>query len=114
MLQQLFESKKASILHEWFNATVNQYPPKTAKFLQNETDQFANPMGRIYQNELNHILEGIINQKDVSSLSINLENIIKIKAVQEFSPSESLSFLFSLRNILITEIINNQNNQKQR
>ena len=113
MLQQLFKSKKTSILHEWFKTTNNQYPSKTAQFMQNEKDQFANPVGHIYQNELKHILEGIINQKDISSLSSNLENIIKIKAIQEFPPAESLSFLFSLKNILITEIINQQIEQKE-
>jgi len=66
-------------------------------FLKEEENRFANPVGFTINNEMEKILDAFITGVPVSELESNLENIIKVKAVQEFSPSEALSFVFSLK-----------------
>lgn len=39
-------TKKKEILKSWFQATVNSYPADTARFLQGQSDPFANPVGK--------------------------------------------------------------------
>jgi hypothetical protein len=77
--------------------------------LQREKNQFANPVRNTIVTSIEKIFEAIINKVDLDINYPGLEEIIKLRAVQDFSPSESLSFLFYLKNIIRKEL--EKNNQ---
>jgi hypothetical protein len=100
MLINLLEQRKTAILKKWFALAIETYPSDTAKFLKSQKDPFANPVGRtIYQGLealLNELLKGIDYEKLVSSL----DPIIRIRAIQNFSPSQAIGFIFFLKNVI--------------
>ena len=105
MLQNFLKQNRESILQKWYHQTVSTYEPEMVRFLKKEKNQFSNPVRNIIHTSLETILDGLLNGLGVEEYH-GLEELIKIRAVQDFSPSEALSFLFDLKKIIRTELIN--------
>ena len=80
---------------------TGELPPDSRRFLKKQKDQFANPVGHTFSTELENLLQEIIAPSDAECLRASLDRIIRIRAVQEFAPSQGLSFLFLLKPIVL-------------
>ena len=105
MLQNFLKQNRKSILQKWFNQTISTYEPEMVRYLKKEKDQFSNPVRNTILTSQEKIFDGLFSGLGVEEYH-GLEEIIKIRAVQNFSPSEALSFLFDLKKIIRTELIN--------
>lgn len=102
-IRKFLSEKKSSILNKWFERIVSTYPLETQKFLRREKDRFANPVrSRVWEG-----IEGVINaliKGDESNISASLDNIIRIRAVQDFTPAQALAFIFFLKKVVREEL----------
>lgn len=89
-----------AIAKEWLKQTAATYPLQTVEHLLRERDAFRNPVGHALRTQLPLITEELLGEMDQGRLSAALENIIRIRAVQNFSASQSIEFLFLLKLIL--------------
>lgn len=99
-LQGLIEDRKEDIIKEWFDAAVQIYAPDTVEFVKSQKDPFANPVGRTTIKGLQFLLEQLLQNANHQALSHGLDPIIRIRAVQNFTPSQATAFIFSLKTIL--------------
>ena len=99
-LRSLIKKKKAVILKKWLAAIYDTYPADTAEFINGNKDMFANPAGHTITVSAEHILEGLIRVEDAAVLSDYLEPIIRIRAVQDFTPAQAVSFINSLKTVI--------------
>ena len=99
-ITDFLSQKRKKILENWFEAIIASYPPETVKFLRKEKDRFANPVGRTILEGTEAILEGLITGKSVEEAAPFLDNIIRIRAVQDFSPAQAVDFIFSLKGVV--------------
>jgi hypothetical protein len=106
MLIKFLKQNRDTILQEWQNQTINTYQPEMIRFLKKEKNQFSNPVRNTIITSLEKIYDGILS--DNSEENTGLEELIKVRAVQNFSPSEALSFLFGLKKIIRTELIKSE------
>lgn len=104
MLKDLLIKKKSSIINNWVQLIIETYPSKTSGFLKSQKDRFSNPVGYTISNSAEKIFEEIINQNNIEKLKASLTDLIKIRAVQNFSPSEATGFIFSLKNVIRKEL----------
>ena len=112
MLTELLSQKKAVILDKWFHAVLETYPEDTAKFLKKEKDRFANPVRHAVLRGIEGLYEALIKGEDPPKVNEFLENIIKIRSVQDFSPSQAINFIFFLKKI-INETLGKEIHKKQ-
>jgi len=105
-VQSIVEEKKAAILKRWRESILQSYPTDSTKFLQGEKNQFANPVGHAINHDTITLLDGILagTEPAEEGMSLALDNLVKIRAVQDFSPAEALAFIFSLKQILRDEL----------
>lgn len=103
-LIKILIEKKEKILEKWFDASIENYHKDTAKFLKQQKDPFANPVGSITYNSLDKIFDAMISDEEDNDIIKHLDNIIRVRAVQGFTPSDALSFIFSLKGIIKEEI----------
>ena len=101
MLHKFLEQNRESILQGWFDLTINTYGPEMVRFLKKEKNPFSNPVRNTIITSLEGIYDGILNSNGGDEYH-GLEDIIKVRAVQDFSPSDALSFLFDLKKIVRT------------
>lgn len=107
-LNSLLTDKKASILGKWFDVIIETYPPDTASFLKNQNNRFANPTGSTISQGIEDIfdalLRGLKPPLAEEKISQFLDDIVRIRAVQDFTPSQALSFIFPLKRIIREEL----------
>ena len=100
MLISLLEQRKTAILKKWFALAIETYPSDTAKFLKSQKDPFANPVGRTIYRGLETLMDELLKEMDYEKLVSSLDPIIRIRAVQNFSPSQAIGFIFFLKNVI--------------
>jgi hypothetical protein len=99
-LEKILEKNKAAIAKKWFNLAAQTYAIDTAEFLKSKTDPFANPVGNTMLTGLDGILDQLIHSMDPKTLNLHLDSIIRIRAIQDFTPSQATAFILSLKKIL--------------
>ncbi|KUO69745.1 MAG: hypothetical protein APF81_17235 [Desulfosporosinus sp. BRH_c37] len=103
-LKGLLEEKKSTILSGWFNVIIETYPADNTGFLKKQKNRFANPVGHTFSQGLEGILEALIEEKGLAVALPFLEDIIKVRAVQNFTPSKALGFIFTLKKVVREEL----------
>jgi hypothetical protein len=83
---------------------TDTYAPDAALFFKNQGDGFLNPVGGTTRSILEKLFEAILKKTDADSIAVTLEPLIKIRAVQNFSPSQAVGFLFVLKTIIHKEL----------
>ncbi|MDI6728397.1 MAG: RsbRD N-terminal domain-containing protein [Thermodesulfovibrionales bacterium] len=103
-LNELLSEKKQAILEKWFDSVLKTYPHDSAKFLKRQKDQFANPVGSTIYRGMGSLLDLIVNSADTDNIIKSLDEIIRIRAIQDFTPSHALAFVVELKRVVREEI----------
>jgi len=103
-LDSFLQQYRSAIIKKWFNRVVETYAPETARLLQKESSQFANPVGHTMLHGIEAIYDEFLHGADHEKLAPHLDRIIRIRAVQDFSPAQAMSFVFFLKNIVRDEL----------
>ena len=88
------------ILKRWIDRVFDSYPEETAKFLRSNADPFANPVAAGLHEGLAELLDGVIGGVEPEDLMPALDRVIRVRAVQDFSPSEAIGFIFELKSLV--------------
>ena len=106
MLRELLVQKKSAIVDKWVKRFLGYYPSESLKFLASQKDRFANPIGYTISSSAGGIFDELIGQGDLQMTEVLLKGVVRIRAVQEFSPSQAIRFVFDLREVIRREIEN--------
>ena len=99
-LTNILLEKKDELLSSWFDRILDTYPAETAKFLKNQKDRFANPVGQAIRGGIDEIFQELLQGGDIGKISGFLDNIIRVRAIQEFTASRAVSFIFFLKGVI--------------
>ena len=102
-LEKALKEKSSGIIKRWQNKIIESYPEDSRRFLKEEKDQFANPVGHIINKEIENLYNAFLNKAE-DQLINSLNNIIRILAVQDSTPSSALCFILQLKDIIRDEI----------
>ena len=103
-LTKLLTEHKDAILQRWLNLITDTYPTEASAFLKGK-DRFSNPVGYTISQETNALYEELLQGRvDSDKTSTSLDGIIRIRAIQDFSPHEAVSFVFLLKKAMIEEL----------
>lgn len=93
--------KRSSIVERWFDVILETYPEDTSKFLKKGKDPFANPVRHTILQGLEGVYDELLKEPESpEALNDFLDKVIRIRAVQDFSPSQALAFVFSLKGVI--------------
>ncbi len=104
-LLDLLEQKKATIVEEWIDRIHHTYPEETANFLDEEKNQFANPIGASIKQSVWPLYDEIISGHDSDNLYKCLDYLIRVRAVQEFTPTAAVAVVSFLKDIMREELL---------
>jgi hypothetical protein len=103
-LATLLSQKKAAILGRWLTTIYESYPPQTAIFLRKEKDRFDNPAGYRISEGLAGLYGALLEELERDQILTWLDEIVRIRALQDFAPSQALAFIFLLKNVIRQEL----------
>ncbi|MGD2270041.1 MAG: RsbRD N-terminal domain-containing protein [Desulfobacterales bacterium] len=99
-LKKLLEQEKNTIVNQWFERVVKAYAPDTAQFLKNQKDPFSNPLGSALSEGFAVLFDQLLDGPQTATVKKSLDPIIRIRAVQNYSPSQAIAFILILKNII--------------
>lgn len=87
-LSEALQEKKNKILAVWVERTLDSYA--ASDFFKNSRDQIANPIGANIRAGLASILELLLKGAQTDEYTSALDQVVRIRAVQEFTPSQAV------------------------
>lgn len=105
-IEQVLLQKKKVVLKEWFRLILETYPDETAQFLKKEKDPFANPVGSKIWDGIDGLFEELLKEINPLKVSSFLDDIIRVRAVQDFTPSQAVTFIFLFKKVIREELRN--------
>ena len=100
----LLRQKQDAIVQRWVEAILATYPGEGAAAFARQKDPFANPVGHGVRAATRGIFDALLDGKDAEGFREALQEIIRIRAVQQFSPADAVGFVFQLRQAVRTEL----------
>jgi hypothetical protein len=94
---------RSAVADQWLARTLGSYPSLTSHYLLEEKDPFRNPVGRALREALPALVEELLGGMDPARITAALDQVIRMRAVQDFSASQAVGFVFDLRDILRRE-----------
>lgn len=88
------------VISAWFDHVIGTYPEASSKAIRNNSDQFANPVGYTLNESLTIIYKELGETMDLKKLAEALDNIVRIRAIQDFTASDALGFICALKGIM--------------
>lgn len=96
-LAEGFRNHGDKIVSRWVEYTLSTY--SSSDFFVKERDKFANPVGGNIREALKSLFSLLVKQSDPKEFVPPLEQIISIRSVQQFSPSQAVSPLNAVKHI---------------
>jgi len=99
-LKNLLQEKRPRIVKKWCDVVLSTYPEQSQKFLRKQKDTIANPVGSTITQGIESMYDGLLKESEADEMALFLDNIVRVRAIQEFSPSQAVSFIFGLKDIV--------------
>ncbi|MBF0480097.1 MAG: RsbRD N-terminal domain-containing protein [Desulfovibrionaceae bacterium] len=102
-LSDLIEKNKEPLLSRWLDLILATYAKETALLWKQQRNQFTNPVGNRIREGIQGILTCLLADENGSyqeQAAVFLDDIVRVRAVQDFKPSEAVSFIYLLKKVL--------------
>jgi hypothetical protein len=103
-LEEFLKDKKQAIVKRWFGCVMDTYPADARRFLTKEKDRFSNPVGGTIAAQMEILYDGLTAGIETEDQRNCLDEIIRIRAVQDMEPSKAVGFVLELRGIVREEL----------
>jgi hypothetical protein len=97
MSLNLSQERRAELVCLWYDRIVGGYPAETERFLREQADPFANPVGFALRQDLAPVLDGLLDGRDPADLAFDLDRVVRVRAVQDMRPSAAVGFVLDLK-----------------
>jgi hypothetical protein len=105
ILNELLIERRVELCQRWRDAVLADYGAQTAARWRREQDPFANPVGHALATGLPALLSWVAGEGEPGAgASAALEALVRIRSVQELSPSRAVGFVHRLRGAIRQEL----------
>ncbi len=94
---EFLHENETALLSRWTDTVLSTWPAEARPFLEGK-DRFANPLGYNVSQGLRQLYRNLRGEE--GDADAYLDQLMKIMAVQDRSPSEALSFIFALKELV--------------
>jgi len=100
VLDRLLSERRDMVLEQWLDLILETYPADSFKFLKKQEDPFHNPVGHTLRQETAVLYDALRVGGEPDAVDRSLDNIARIRAVQDGSATEAVAFVFLLKNVV--------------
>lgn len=108
-LTRLLWQKKDAVLNRWFDLVTETYPALSRIFLK-KNSPIGNPAGVNMSRALGGLYADLLDQGTTDKTEVYMDEIIRIRAVQDFKPSDATAVIFMLKNAIRQELASELDN----
>jgi hypothetical protein len=104
-LRELLIEKRPALCARWLDAVLGEYGEVTAARWRKEKDRFANPIGHALSDGLPELFDMVVGGRGAGERAMTaLEDIVRIRSVQDLAPSKAVGFVYHLRGAVRQEL----------
>ena len=103
-LEDLLKQKASSVRKRWLDLIIDTYPADSQRFLREQKDRFANPVGTTLSRAIEALYHELLHGMNDEKVDASLDEIVRIRAIQDFSPAGAMGFIFLLKKVLREEL----------
>jgi hypothetical protein len=103
-IRELLKARAEVVAANWCDAVLATYPERTYAAWTRELDPFANPVGHSLRVGTRAILDAVLDGADEATMRTVVADVMRIRAVQQMSPSTAVGFVFQLKNVVRSEL----------
>lgn len=96
-LEEALHNNRYKIVDKWVEYTLSTY--KSSSFFLKEKDPFANPLGSTVRSALKALFALLVKGGDSSVFTEPLTYVMRLRSVQEFTPSQAVAPLNAVKHI---------------
>ncbi len=100
LLEELLKEKRSAILKGWLRSILESYPADAAEKFERVEDRFNNPIGSSVSRAIEVIYDELLGEMNPVNLGKSLDEIIRIRSVQDFQPSQAVAFPLLLKKVI--------------
>ncbi len=104
-LETRLAERRDDLVAKWRELILGSYPEETRKFWRRQKNRFANPVGHSIDKCAAELFDLVLAWEDAEAMASSLDELIKIRAVQDFSPSQAVSVVYLLKKLLRDEFM---------
>lgn len=93
-------ARRPALVDQWVERTLATYPPEATRLMAAEADPFRNPAGHALRKNLAVLFDAAILSDDWDAAKRALGEIVRLRAVQDFSADQAVGFIPMLRPIV--------------
>ena len=109
-LAEAFRNYEDKIVRQWVDYTLSSY--KSSTFFKKGPDKFSNPVGGNTREALGQLFKLLARNADPAEFVAPLDQIMRIRSIQEFTASEAVSPIHAVKHIT-REILAKDSERKQ-
>ncbi len=94
------DENRQPILSKWQLAAMRSYANHDGLIGQKQAGRFSNPIAFVIEKSTEEMLDWLIKVESNLDLFTPLQEICRLKAIQDFKPAEALTFIFALKEII--------------
>ncbi|MDD3581170.1 MAG: RsbRD N-terminal domain-containing protein [Desulfobacca sp.] len=91
---------EAAIVQRWCDLIFGTYAPETVQFLKRVKNRFDNPVAYQTNEGVKGLYRALIDDMEADQLNNCLDEIIRIRAIQDFSAAQAVAFIFLIKNVV--------------
>lgn len=100
-LHEILLPYRDKIVECWIGVVHGTYPFDTVGFLHTKANQFANPVGYRTKETAEVLVDMVFTtHPDIEKIDKAVDEIIQVRAIQEFSPETAVGIFFALKEII--------------
>lgn len=103
-IRSLLIQKRKAIHERWLSQILKTYPADAARFMSQNPNRFGNPVGHTYSREIEILFNALIDEVTTDEIDSALDEINKIRAVQDFNASQAVAYIFLLKTAVREEL----------
>ncbi len=96
-------ARREPILSRWRELILATYPENAAQLMLRERDPFGNPVGHAVTESIGPLFDGVMAGRPPAELHGELDRLVRVRAVQDFTASQAVGFVFHLKRIIRDE-----------
>ncbi len=96
-LAEAFRKHGDKIVEQWVQYVLDTY--NSSSFFLKEKDAFANPTGAVIRKSLHALFLLFAKNANAKEYKPNLESLMQLRAVQDFSPSQAIAPINGVKHI---------------
>lgn len=112
VLKRLLQERRDQILEAWFELVLEGYPADRSAFLKNHADPFHNPVGHTLRRSSALLFDALCRDIEAAEVDRALDDIVRMRAVQDGSAAAAASFVFLLKNAVRRELADRLNDRR--